>query len=98
MGVTHLQHRIRIMAAVAELAVGGATQVYIRAAGMGWKILKEEEKREIPRNLLRKMLKMKMRSEGVQLKEFPLQNVRMCAAKDIVLIILYSRLTVSPSS
>ena len=43
MGVTHLQHRTRIMAAVAELVVGGATQVYIRAAGMGWKIQKDEE-------------------------------------------------------
>ena len=75
MGVTQLQHRTRIMAAVSELVVGGATQVYIRADGMGWKIQKERDKREIPRNLIRKMLKMKLKTDGVHLTEYPLQNV-----------------------
>ena len=62
-----MRHRTRIMAAVAELVLGGATQVYIRAAQVGWRILREEEKREIPRVLLRKMIRMKMINEGVNL-------------------------------
>ena len=56
MGVTTRQHRARIMAAVTQLVGGGATQVYITAAAAGWRILREEEKREIPRNLLKKMV------------------------------------------
>ena len=49
MGVTCVRHRTRIMAAVAELVLGGATQVYIRAAQAGWRILgrgEEEDSKE----------------------------------------------------
>ena len=52
----------------------GATQVYIRAAAAGWRILREEEIREIPRNLLRKMVRMKMNNEGVNLSDYPLNS------------------------
>ena len=78
MGVTELQDRTRILAAVAELVVGGATQVYIRAAGCGWRVQEEEagkSRQEIPANLLMQMLKMKMKTEGVNLVEYPFQNV-----------------------
>ena len=69
-----MQHRARIMAAVAELVQGGATQVYIRAAQAGWRILREEEKRMIPRTLLRKMVRMKMNNEGVNLMDYPIRT------------------------
>jgi hypothetical protein len=65
------------MAAVAELVLGGATQVYIRAAQAGWRILREEEKRKIPRTLLSKMVRMKMNNEGVNLKDCPMKTVRI---------------------
>ena len=75
MGVTTRQHRARIMAAVTQLVGGGATQVYIRAAAAGWRILREEEKREIPRNLLRKMVRMQLNNEGVNLSVYPKNSV-----------------------
>ena len=56
--------------AVTDLVIGGATQVYIRAASLHWKILQPQEKREIPKNLLRKMLKMKIKSDGVNLADY----------------------------
>ena len=65
------------MAAVAELVLGGDTQVYIRAAQAGWRILREEEKRQIPRKLLRKMVRMKLNNEGVNLKVCPMKTVRI---------------------
>ena len=77
MGVTHMRHRTRIMAAVAELVLGGATQVYIMAAQAGWRILREEEKRNIPRTLLRKMVRMKINNEEVNLKDYPIKIVRI---------------------
>ena len=66
MGVFRPEHRARLLVAVADLLTG-ATQVYIRAAALDWRILREEEKRDIPANLLRKMLRMKLRTEGVNL-------------------------------
>ena len=78
MGVTELQDRTRILAAVDELVVGGATQVYIRAAGCGWRVQEEEagkNSQEIPRNLLMKMVRMKIKTEGVKLVDYPFQTV-----------------------
>ena len=66
MGVFRPEHRARLLLAVSELSTG-ATQVYIRAASLHWKILREEDKRDIPTNLLRKMVRMKLRTEGVNL-------------------------------
>ena len=66
MGVFRPDHRARLLVAVADLLTG-ATQVYIRAAALDWRILREEDKRDIPANLLRKMLRMKLRTEGVNL-------------------------------
>ena len=77
-----MQHRARIMAAVAELVQGGATQVYIRAAQAGWRILREEEKRKIPRTLLRKMVRMKMNNERVNLKDYPMKTMGMYEDSD----------------
>merc|ERR1712130_268466 len=71
MGVTRSDHRARILQAVADLVLGGATQVYIRAASLHWKILDEKEMRIIPVNLLRKMIKMKIKTEGIKLVEYP---------------------------
>ena len=56
--------------AVTDLVIGGATQVYIRAASLHWQVLKNEEKRDLPKNLLRKMLKMKIQSDGVSLADY----------------------------
>ena len=56
---------------MADLVLGGATQVYIRAASLHWKILDEKEMRIIPVNLLRKMIKMKIKTEGIKLVEYP---------------------------
>merc|ERR1712130_66107 len=87
MGVTRSDHRARILQAVADLVLGGATQVYIRAASLHWKILDEKEIRIIPANLLRKMIKMKIKTEGIRLVEFtpnqhkdilPLNLVYLC--------------------
>ena len=72
-----MRHRTRIMAAVAELLLGGATQVYIRAAHEGWRLLRVEEKRDIPRKLLKKMVRMKLNNEGVNLKVYPIRTVRI---------------------
>ena len=84
MGVTHSHHRARIMAAVAELVGGGATQVYIMAATMGWRILREEEKRKIPRNLLRKMIRMKINNDRVNLSEYSMNKVRTISEQDLL--------------
>jgi hypothetical protein len=43
----------------------------IRAAQAGCRIGGEEEKREIPRTLLMKMVRMKVNNEGVNLKKYP---------------------------
>jgi len=97
MGVTELQDRTRILAAVAELLVGGATQVYIRAAGCGWRVQEEEagkSRQEIPANLLMQMLKMKMKTEGVNLVEYPFQNLGYLP---LPLIYLSNRYSVSLS-
>ena len=84
MGVTHSHHRARIMAAVAELVGGGATQVYIMAATMGWRILREEEKRKIPRNLLRKMIRMKINNDRVNLNDYSMNKVRTISEQDLL--------------
>ena len=84
MGVTHSHHRARIMAAVGELVGGGATQVYIMAATMGWRILREEEKRKIPRNLLRKMIRMKISNDRVNLNEYSMNKVRTISEQDLL--------------
>ena len=76
MGITILHHRTRLMTAVSELLIYGATEVYIRAARMGWRILGEKDKRLIPRNLLKKMVKMKLQRESISLTDYPLQSVR----------------------
>ena len=47
----------------------------IRATQARWRVLREEEKREIPRVLLRKMIRMKMINEGV--------NLTNCAGKKV---------------
>ena len=96
-----MQHRARIMAAVAELVQGGATQVYIRAAQAGWRILREEEKREIPKTLLRKMVRMKMNNEGVNLKDYPMKTMRMYEDSErfpLLLIELSHRYSISLST
>ena len=101
MGVTHMRHRTRIMAAVAELVLGGATQVYIRAAQAGWRILREEEKRKIPRTLLRKMVRMKMNNEGVNLMDYLIKTVRLdkdCEYLPLPLIELSHRYSLSLST
>ena len=82
MGVSLTHHRARLMMAVAELVGGGATQVYIRAASLGWKILKEEEKRKIPRNLLRKIIRMKMNNDRVILRDHSINKVRTYSYHD----------------
>ena len=56
--------------------MGGATQVYIRAASLNWQILEEKDKREIPKNLLRKMVKMKIKTEGVKIIDSPPRHHR----------------------
>ena len=84
MGLTDSQHRARMMAGVSELVGGGATQVYIMAATMGWRILREEEKRKIPRNLLRKMIRMKINNERVNLSEYPLDTRRNYSDQDFI--------------
>ena len=96
-----MQHRARIMAAVAELVQGGATQVYIRAAQAGWRILREEEKREIPRTLLRKMVRMKMNSEGVNLMDYQIKTTKIHDGSDCLplpLIELSHRYSISLST
>ena len=87
MGVFRPDHRARLLLAVTDLLTG-ATGVYIRAASLHWKILREEDKRDIPTNLLRKMVRMKLRTEGVNLstlsppvkerKVLPLEVVYLC--------------------
>jgi len=84
MGVTYSHHRARLMAAVAELVGGGATQVYIMAATMDWRILREEEKRKIPRNLLRKMIRMKLNNDRVNLSEYSLNKLRTISEHDLL--------------
>ena len=101
MGVFRPDHRARLLVAVADLLTG-ATQVYIRAASLNWRILKEEEKRDIPANLLRKMLRMKLRSEGVNLSSLqssgqrdnilPLEVVYLCHRYSLALNTNQSRL------
>lgn len=76
MGVTRSDHRARILQAVTDLVMGGATQVYIRAASLNWQILEEKDKREIPKNLLRKMVKMKIKTEGVKIIDSPPRHHR----------------------
>ena len=96
-----MRHRTRIMAAVAELLLGGATQVYIRAAQVGGRILKEEEKRIIPRTLLRKMVRMKMNNEGVNLMDYLIKTVRLdkdCDCLPLPLIELSHRYSISLST
>ena len=70
MGVTNPQHRNKLLAAVAELLVGGGTQVYILAAEMNWRILKEEEKRKMPKSLLTKMVRIMITKEKLNLSCF----------------------------
>ena len=70
------------MAAVAELVLGGATQVYIRAAQAGWRILREEEKRVLPRTLLRNIVRMKMNNKGVNLMDYTIRTVRIEEVSD----------------
>ena len=86
MGVFRPDHRARLLVAVGDLLTG-ATQVYIRAASLNWRILREEDKRDIPTNLLRKMVRMKLRTEGVSLSSLqssgprdvlPLEVVYLC--------------------
>ena len=89
------------MAAVAELVLGGATQVYIRAAQAGWRVLNEEEKRTIPRTLLRKMVRMKMNNEGVNLMDYLIKTVRLdedCDCLPVPLIELSHRYSISLST
>ena len=50
--------------------MGGATQVYIRAASLKWQILDEKTKRDIPKNLLKKMVKMKIKTENIKLTDY----------------------------
>ena len=50
--------------------MGGATQVYIRAASLKWMILDEKTKRDIPKNLLKKMVKMKIKTENIKLTDY----------------------------
>ena len=86
MGVTIADHRARILQvrkvglmifvqcqtfqAVGDLVVGGATQVYIRAAALKWQMLEENKKRDIPKNLLKKMVRMKIKTEDIRLTEY----------------------------
>ena len=100
MGVFRPDHRARLLLAVADLLTG-ATQVYIRAASLNWRILKEEDKRDIPANLLRKMLRMKLRTEGVKLSSLqssgprdilPLEVVYLCHRYSLALNTNQSRL------
>ena len=96
-----MRHRTRIMAAVAELVLGGATQVYIRAAQAGWRILREEEKRIIPGTLLRRMVRMKMTNEGVNLMDYPIKTFRIeedCDCLPFPLIELSHRYSISLST
>ena len=89
------------MAAVAELVLGGATQVYIRAAQAGWRVLNEEEKRMIPRALLRKMIRMKMNNKGVNLLDYLIKTVRLdkdCDCLPLPLIELSHRYSISLST
>ena len=56
---------------MSDLVTGGATQVYIRAASLHWRILEDADKRIIPKNLLRKMVRMKVKTEGIKLTDYP---------------------------
>ena len=100
MGVFRPDHRARLLLAVADLLTG-ATQVYIRAASLNWRILREEDKRDIPTNLLRKMLRMKLRSEGINLATLqssgkrdimPLEVVYLCHRYSLALSTNQSKL------
>jgi len=70
MGVTNPHHRSKFLAAVAELLEGGGTQVYILAAQMNWRILKQEEKRKLPKSLLTEMIRMMIMREKLNLSCF----------------------------
>ena len=69
MHINYFKHDI--IQAVSDLVMGGATQVYIRAASLHWRILQDADKRIIPKNLLRKMVRMKVKTEGVKLADYP---------------------------
>ena len=62
--------------AVGDLVVGGATQVYIRAAALKWQMLEETKKRDIPKNLLKKMVRMKIKTEDIRLTEYSQKKQR----------------------
>ena len=44
--------------------------MYIRAASLHWRIMDEKDKRIIPKSLLRKMLRMKLKTDGIRLLEY----------------------------
>lgn len=63
-------YSFQTLQAVGDLVVGGATQVYIRAAALKWQMLEESKKRDIPKNLLKKMVRMKIKTEDIRLTEY----------------------------
>ena len=81
MGVFRPEHRARLLLAVSELSTG-ATQVYIRAASLHWKILREEDKRDIPTNLLRKRMRRTMRGV-IRRTVRPLKGVRRRTVRSV---------------
>lgn len=85
MGVFRPEHRARLLLAVSDLLTG-ATGVYIRAASLHWKILREEDKRDIPSNLLKKMVRMKLRTERVNLATLSSLEERNGLPLDIVYV------------
>ena len=109
MGVTITDHRARILQvrkvglmvfaqfrtfqAVGDLVVGGATQVYIRAAALKWQMLEENKKRDIPKNLLKKMVRMKIKTEDIRLTEYSPKQQRNLLP--LVLVYLSHRYSLS---
>lgn len=65
-GVVEPEERARLVTAVKELREGGATQVYIMAAGASPEPFSP---RRVPRSLLIKMVRLRLRNEGIHLTD-----------------------------